>query len=160
MLIDSFNLKDQLKNEAKQNEMSKSELSSELKGLKTKLNDTIVDSKTALKQEQFDIEFKNTKLDKQEIEAIKNLTDADKLLRDENKLLKTDLQEKVTEIDNLNSEMSRNVMLIGQLRALISTKDTQLENIVTKEKTINEKLGKFITSYKILHFLYLKFVFF
>lgn len=135
---------DQLKNEAKQNELSKIELSSELKGLKTKLNNTISDSKTALKQEQFDIEFKNTKLDKQEIETIKNLTDADKLLRDENMLLKTDLQEKATEIDNLNSEMSRNVMLIGQLRGLISAKDAQLEGIASKETTIHQKLGKFL----------------
>merc|ERR1739848_580456 len=85
---------DQLKNEAKQNEASKTQLSTELKHLKNNLDDNIDEQKkTSLKQEVIEAadDLKNKKLDKQEIETIKNLTDADKLLRDENILLKTSL---------------------------------------------------------------------
>lgn len=76
------------------------------------------------------------KLTKQE-----NLTDADKLLRDENKLLKTDLEEKECELDRVGVEMNRNVLVITQLRSLIATKETQLEDAFKKEKTLKVQLG-------------------
>lgn len=96
--------------------------------------------------------MKSKKLDKQEIETIKNLTDADKLLRDENKLLKTDLEEKTQNLDKVTLEMDKSHVLVKQLKALIDNKETQLEKMTAKEKSLYQQLGNMIAIIKLTRF--------
>ena len=117
-------------------------LDAELKHLKNKLDDNIEEQKkTSLKQEVIDVDLKNKKLDKQEIETIKNLTDADKLLRDENILLKTSLETKTNEIDKIQIEMDKNITVIDQLRTIIAKKESHLEKTIRSEKLATKTLS-------------------
>jgi len=118
-------------------------LSTEIRHLKTKLDETLYTPKTYNSSDDRDTET-NAKLDttKDQIDNIKNLTDADKLLRDENKLLKIDLEEKSTELDKVSTEMNRNVLLMTQLRTQVASKETQLEEAFKKEKLLKTKLDE------------------
>jgi len=100
------------------------------------------------------------KLDKQEIETIKNLTDADKLLRDENKLLKTDLEEKTQKLDKVIVEMDKNQIIVNQLKELIANKDNQLETITAKEKYLYNQLGIILTILKSIKLFYINYFWF
>jgi chromosome segregation ATPase len=79
----------------------------------------------------------------QEIEVIKNLTDADKLLRDENKVLKGELEEKTDTLNKLQIEIQAKTSKINELNVLVEKKEAQLENTSKKEKNLIENLDAF-----------------
>jgi chromosome segregation ATPase len=88
------------------------------------------------------------KADESDIETIKNLTDADKLLRDEYKLLKIDLDDKNDIIAKMQTELQQNFSLINEIKKTVEIKETNLNESLKKEKLINEKLEE--TSKKVV----------
>lgn len=159
---------DQLNTEAKQNEESKNQLSDELKQLRQQLDDKLKEINkiksnenekdatataggtkqhdeigadelklSAKKTENVADDTCKTELD---MEAIKNLTDADKLLRDEYKLLKGELDQRNEMISKMQEELQTNFSSTNELRKLLDIKETRIKELMDSEVTLNAKL--------------------
>ena len=108
-----------MNSEAKQNDETRTQLSTEIQQLREKLDDKLIENKT------------------------NNLTDFDKLLRDSDQAeyftLKNDLEDKNTKISLLEHDADQKNELIETLKSEIELKETQLNESSRREKEFEEK---------------------
>ena len=140
-------LQDELNSEAKQNDETRTQLSFEIQQLRDKLDDKLIET-----------EKKESLSENHDNDQVKNLTDSDKLLRDEYKLVKNDLDEKIKQISKLELDLEFKNQTINQLKTEIDLKQTQLNESTQNEREYNDKyvetnfklneLGKQIDDYE------------
>ncbi len=141
---------DNLNIEAKQNDEAKNQLVYEIKQLKEQLDLKLLEEKSDLSQNKlsngeniFDkkSEEKCSIKDTADLYAIKNLTDADKLLRDENIALKSELEKRDETISKLQADLHQYFSQISENKKLMEIKDKKLDDMVLKESSNSSKLN-------------------
>jgi chromosome segregation protein len=76
------------------------------------------------------------------MDAIKNLTDSDKLFRDEYKIIKLELDEKTTTLARMQIELQHNFSSMNEFKKLYEIKETQLNESIKREVTLSENLNE------------------
>ncbi|RNA11090.1 hypothetical protein BpHYR1_054377 [Brachionus plicatilis] len=110
-----------LNSEAKENEEIKGQLSSEIKQLKMQLDQKI--------------DNKSNKED-----SNRNLTDSDKLLRDECHRLRLELESKNESLQQLRSELKLNLNQLNETKKMMELKETRLIDLEQNEDFLNKCL--------------------
>ncbi|CAF0782220.1 unnamed protein product [Brachionus calyciflorus] len=112
--------------EAKENEEIKTQLAAEIKQLKM----------------QVDNKISNDNLDKtiKKEDSNKNLTDSDKLLRDECNKLRAELDNKNESINKYQSELKSNFAQLNELKKMIEIKEAKYNDSIQNEAFLNRSL--------------------